>query len=236
MQIVKWLCYGLGIVLLVAAVFTISTPWLPLTFIEPLKNLFAAGSDATLVVTVVTSAGVLVALAGHLLTQGRNVGEALEKESRFYLDSCIQAYKEAKRLLKDGNNNRKIWIGAARALEHANKLSQRVSINAHLRVLEVHKLKYRGFFDNVLRGKPASFFYGAKDLAISTDEAAKLSSAPSAEMVSTVKALLEKSIHTIWEAAQFPDNYNDLLESRFSELEKRKLILIFDSTQKIISQ
>jgi hypothetical protein len=216
---------------LVTAAVTISTLWLPMAVFEPLKISTSAGSNVISAGIVVTLAGVLVALAGHLLTQGRNAGESVEKQSRFYLDSCVQAYVEAQRLLLDGNNDRVTWIAAARALEHAKELSRRVSVRSHLRVLEIHKLRYRGFFGDVLRGKPASFFYAAKDCTISTDEAARLSSVPSdpAERtcVSTVNALSEKSIHAIWEAAQFPADYQDPLEAGFSETERGKLIVLY---------
>jgi hypothetical protein len=81
-------------------------------------------------------------------------------------------------------------------------------------VLEVHQLKYRGFFSGVLR-KPVAFFYGVPDTPITTEEAAILSTAP----------LTEKSLHAIWEAAQFPETYSDPLEKEFSEGEKGPLLL-----------
>ena len=79
----------------------------------------------------------------------------------------------------------------------------KVSVKAHRRVLEVHQLKYWGFFSDVLRDKPAAFFYGAKDTAITTEEAAALSTAPQEEGGRpSFRVLTEKSLHAIWEAAR----------------------------------
>ena len=118
----------------------------------------------------------------------------------------------------DGNNHRATWIAAACPLKHAKALSGKVSVKAHRRVLEVHQLKYGGFFSDVLRDKPAAFFYGAKDTAITTEEAAALSTAPQEEGGRpSFRVLTEKSLHAIWEAAQFPEEYRDPLERGFSE-------------------
>jgi hypothetical protein len=197
---------------------------------EPLKSASPAGVSAPPTSVLVTLTGVLIALAGHLLTQARNAGESLEKQSRFYLDACVQAYEEAQKLLLDGNNHRATWIAAARALKHAKVLSGK-------RVLEVRQLKYRGFFSDVLRDKPTAFFYGAKDTAIATEEAAALSTAPQEEDGrSSFRALTEKSLHAIWEAAQFPEEYRDPLERGFSEGEKGPLLLWYPGLHEFLER
>jgi hypothetical protein len=206
----------------------ISSLWVPLAMFEPLKSASPAGVNAPPISVLVTLSGVLIALAGHLLTQARNAGESLEKQSRFYLDVCVQAYEEAQKLLLDGNNHRATWIAAARALKHAKALSEKVSVKAHRRVLKVHQLKYRGFFHGVLQDKPAAFFYGVKDTTLTTEEAAKLSTAPqerAGRPYFPINALTEKSLHAIWEATQFPEEYNDPLERGFSDGEKGPLLL-----------
>jgi hypothetical protein len=51
---------------------------------------------------------------------------------------------------------------------HAKELSERVTIDGHLRILELHKLKYRNFFYETL-DKPATFFYGVNDLSVTLE-------------------------------------------------------------------
>lgn len=176
------------------------------------------------------TAGILIALGGLLLTQAQMAKESGEKRSRFYLDSCVKAYEESRRLLSDGNNDRATWIEAGRALMHANELSNRVTIDPHRRVMELHKLKYRGFFHDAIAKKPATFFYGVH-VATSLDEAAKASSAPEERggttVTTTYKQLSELSLYAVWEAAQWPQDYEELLDHVFSPEERDQLLVLF---------
>ena len=191
--------------------------WIPSSVFDPLKSALPAG--------------VLIALAGHLFTQARGARDSIEKRSQFYLESCVMAYEEARNLLLDGNNDRITWIAAGRALMHAKQLSSTVTVDAHRRVLELHKLKYRRFFHEALADKPASFFYGCRDGSVTIDEAAALSTAREErggrDVTSTVKELSEKSLYAVWEAAQWPQEYQDPLEKSFSEEEKSKLLVLW---------
>ncbi len=179
--------------------------------------------------TSVVPVGVLLTLGGILLAKAREVADTEEKRSRFYLDSCVVAYEEARILLADENSDRATWIAAARALRHAQMLSNRVSVDAHLRVLELHQLKYRRFFHDNLQARPAAFFYGVHDASASIDAAAAASTAPEesvgATVSSTVKALSEESLHAVWEAAQFPTGYRDPLDIGFSQEEQGRLLV-----------
>jgi hypothetical protein len=133
--------------------------------------------------------------------------------------------------LQDGNNERVKWIAAGRALVHAKELTSNVSEDPHRRVLELHKLKYRSFFHEVLADKPAAFFFGAKDTSIPTDQAAALSTAGEElgrrPVTSTLKELSDKSLRAVWEAAQWPVDYQDPLDRGFSDEEQAKLIVLF---------
>lgn len=201
----------------VAAVVVAYPLFIPLVKFDPLINALPAG--------------VLLALGAQLLTQGKNFSDANEKRSLFYLESFVKAYEEARNLLQDGNNDRVKWIAAGRALVHAKELATNVTEEAHLRVLELHKLKYRGFFHGILADNPAAFFFGAKDISISTDQAAALSTAGEEHagrtITSTVKELSEKSLRAVWEAAQWPVDYQDPLARGFSEEEQAKLLVLF---------
>jgi|SRR5579863_5827765 len=208
----NWLGWGL---LILALIMLIWSQWAPLDTFTFLNSALPLG--------------ILVALAGNILTQARYANESREKRSRFYLDSTVQAYEEARRLLSNGNNDRPTWIAAGRALEHAKELAGKVAVDEHLRVLEVHKLRYRGFFHDLLKDKTASFFYGVANSALPIDKAAELSTASEEKngiiMSSTLKSLSEKSIHAVWEAAQFPEEYRDPLNREFSAEEKGRLVL-----------
>ena len=111
------------------------------------------------------------------------------------------------------------------------EIEARVTVNAHLRVLELHKLKYRRFFHEALADKPASFFYGCRDGSISTDEAAALSTAREErrgrDVTSSVRELSEKSLYAVWEAAQWPQEYQDPLEKGFSKEEQSRLPVLW---------
>lgn len=209
---------GLGWCLILVAVAVVAYPlFLPLVKFDPLINALPAG--------------VLVALGAQLLTQGKNFSDVSEKRSLFFLESCVKAYEEARNLLQDGNNERVKWIAAGRALVHAKELATNVNENAHLRALELHKLKYRGFFHGALADKPAAFFFGAKDISIPTDQAAALSTAGEERggrpVTSTLNELSDKSLRAVWEAAQWPLDYQDPLDRGFSDEEQAKLIVLF---------
>ena len=158
-------------------------------------------------------AGILVAIGAQFLAQGKNMRDANDKRSIFYLKSCVLAYKEASNILQDGNNERVKWIGAGRALGHAKELAIRVTEDAHLRVLELHQLKYRSIFSDAIAEKPAAFFYGAHDPSITTEEAAKLSTAREERggrtVTSTLKELSEKSLLAVWEVGKGTDLFID---------------------------
>ena len=214
MQILNWLGW---VLIAVAGGIIVVSFWIPSSVFDPLKSALPAG--------------VLIALAGHLFTQARSARDSTEKRSQFYLESCVLAYEEARNLILDGSNDRVTWIAAARALAHAKQLSLRVTVDAHLRVVELHKLKYRRFFHEALADKPASFFYGCSDASVTLDEAAALSTAREKrggrDVTSTVKELSEKSLYAVWEAAQWPQEYQDPLEKGFSEEEKSKLLVLW---------
>lgn len=211
LTIIGWVLVACG-----AFVFAAS-PWISAATLEPFKN-------AVLV-------GILFALSGHLFTQARAAKESAENRSLFYLESCVLAFDEARALLKDGNNDRITWIAGGRALTHAHELAADVTVGAHRRVLELHKLKYRGFFHEALADKPASFFYGASDIAVPLDEVAAASTARGERggrvVTSTVRELSENSIHAVWEAAQWPVDCKDPLDKKFSPQERDKLLVLF---------
>jgi hypothetical protein len=55
---------------------------------------------------LIAVASILLTFAGHLFTQSRDVSEAGDKRSNFYLQATIGAYEKAIDLLSDKNNER----------------------------------------------------------------------------------------------------------------------------------
>jgi hypothetical protein len=176
-------------------------------------------------------AGVLVSLGAQLLSQAKNVDDAAAKRSSFYLDSCVKAYEEAESLLEDGNNDRVKWIAAGRALMHAKELGDKITDPSHKQVLEIHRVKYRRLFDDALRDKTAAFFFGAEDPTAPTATAAAESTERETRagrtVTSTVRELSGRSIRAVWEAAQWPKEYEDPLGKGFSSDEVERLTLLY---------
>jgi hypothetical protein len=199
-----------------AAVVLFLGPFLPERLVEALKN--------------AVPAGLLVALAGNLLTQGKNAADATEKRSLFFLQSTSKAYEEARSLLAKGANDRTTWIEAARCLGHAKTLAEGVTLDAHKRVLELERLKFRSFFHEILASKPAAFFYGVSEVR-NLEDAAKASTAPERRhgraIASTVNELDEASIRAVWEAAQWPENYEEPMGKPFTDAEVDRLTVLF---------
>jgi hypothetical protein len=212
------LLFTFGWLLIASAIFVVAYPFFAsVVTLDPLINGL--------------SAGILVALGAQLFSQGKNMRDTSERRSLFYLESCVTAYEEASKILQDGNNERVKWIGAGRALGHAKELATMVTEDTHLRVLELHRLKYRNIFNDAISEKTPAFFYGVQDSSMATDEAAKLSTAREERggrtVTSTLEELSDKSLYAVWEAAQWPTDYQDPLDRGFTEEEKGRLIVLF---------
>lgn len=184
------------------------------------------------------SVGVLLALAGHLLTQSKALAESAEKRSLFNLEGFQKAFAHAKDLLVDGNNNRPTWIEAARSLSHGEELAKAVSLESHKRVLELERLKYRSFFHQVLVEKSAACFYGVSSSHSTLNDAAIASTAPEQShgrhIISTNHQIEEASIRAVWLAASWPKSYDDPMISRFEPEEIDKVMLRYPALHQFL--
>jgi hypothetical protein len=174
--------------------------------------------------------GLLLGIVNLIRDVYRRIRDNTEKRSQFHLDACLKGYQEARSLLADGNNDRATWIQAARALKHAQALSKSINTEQHEMLLELHRLDYRGFFYHALQ-RTAAFFYGANDSAMPLEKAAAQSTAPETRqgrfVGSTAKEIDPRSIHAVWEAAQWAQDFADPLNSDFSEAETGRLIVLY---------
>lgn len=151
--------------------------------------------------------------------------EVQERRSLFNLNAAIDAAEQARLLLLDSNNDRRTWIEAARLLGHAKMLGNEVSIDCHQRVLEATRIKHRRFFGQLLEEKPATYFYGS-DASLSLDDAARAATAVIERggiSKGQTRQLDEASIYKVWEAAQWPKEFDDPVGQKFSLDELKNL-------------
>jgi len=144
--------------------------------------------------------------------------EVQERRSLFNLDAAIDATEQARLLLTDSNNDRRTWIEAARLLGHAKVLGEGVSVDCHQRVLEATRMKYRRFFSQLLEEKSGAYFYGVDASLNLGDAACAATSAVENRGISRGqhRQLDEASIYKVWEAAQWPKEFNDPVGQKFS--------------------
>lgn len=180
-----------------------------------------------------------------LMSQQRQIRNQSEKDSRdaeerrslFNLRSFEEANFKAMELLKDGNNDRAIWIRAARLLGHANALSEGVTVENHRRVMEYKSLEYRTFFRELLEGKSGSFFYGTPYNNSPLDAAAIASTSPvrsGGRSVYGNTALSESSIFAVVTAAEWPENYIDPIDGGFTDENTDKKTFLYDGLREFL--
>lgn len=225
-----------AIPLLVVVAFTGYAVWMAMSFHIPaeialrgqlgdsfgvLNSLFSGLGFAGVVITI------LIQQAQIKSQEQERVDEVNERRSLFNLNAAIDATEQARILLANWDNDRRTWIEAGRLLGHAKVLGEGVTIDCHQRVLEANRLKYRTFFSELLAEKPPAFFYGV-DPAMSIDDAARAASAPAnrngVRSLSETRQLEEASIYRVWEAAQWPSNFEDPVGPTFSEGEVDSLL------------
>lgn len=193
-----------------------------------LTSLFSGLGFAGVVLTILMQQGQIKVQQKQIASQEKErVEEVNERRSLFNLNAAIDATEQARILLENWNNVRRTWIEAGRLLGHAKVLGDGVTIDCHKRVLEANKLKYRAFFSELIEHKTAAFFYGVDD-ALNTDDAARASTAPSersgTRSLNSVRYLDEAAIYRVWEAAQWPSDFDDPVSQTFSPQERDKLI------------
>ena len=170
-----------------------------------------------------------VGIIAFLWQSRLNIFERGYQKSQFALQSALDAYEQAYNLLKNRNNDRVTWVSAARILEHGNRISKKVSEETHRDILEIQRIRYRHVLGELLGSDDhpisASFFYGQKDDTSDLDTAAMEStrredvphSPETGWKKPVMKSIPESALFIIWKFAQYPENYEDVVEGRFPE-------------------
>jgi len=183
-------------------------------------------------------AGALVAMGVQLFVHNKNRSDKKEQQSRFHLNSWLSAYKKARNLLRDGNNDRAKWVHAARVLRLAEDLEKKITEESHRRVFEIHQMEYRYLFAEFLR-KPSIHFYGVSPRFM--EEISKLSREkmldeagerdwevkmrdPDELRDPDVQPIPEEALYAVWQTAQWPYPYRDPLDGLKFSKEDRHLM------------
>lgn len=188
---------------------------------------------------LVTTSAVSAVLGATLLVQSKNRADKNEQRSRDHLDAWVLAYKEASAALEDGNNILLNWARAAYLLRQAKTLEKNIKEESHVLALEVHRIKYRYIFSDVL-DKPAIHFYGASRRFMEENKGlskeALLNKAGEEawkpkemkdlyeEPYWDVNPIPEEALYAVRQAAQWPEDYRKLFKDwKFSEEDRQRL-------------
>ncbi|MGD9873385.1 MAG: hypothetical protein AB7T27_03855 [Kiritimatiellia bacterium] len=169
-----------------------------------------------------TIAAVFAALAAMLVALGDRDKDKDYARSLFYLEKTIDGFEKAFSKIGDGNNLRTNWVAAARILERTKRIGEKITVQDHKDIFEIEMDYRRGPFHTLLK-RPAPFFYGAKDESTSLADAAAQSTAPEGNTISTVKAIPEAAISTIFKVVSYPEDYGEVIKDGFSDDEIYKL-------------
>lgn len=144
---------------------------------------------------------------------GRGADKEYEK-SLFYLEHSLSGFEKAHSLVADGNNKRANCVAAARILEKTRGLSEKITVKDHKNIYDIELDYWRRHFWELLN-RLAHFFYGATDVNIDLDEAAKQSTAPETHRLSTLKSIPEEVLFTIYNVIKYPDDYEETIKGVF---------------------
>jgi hypothetical protein len=141
-------------------------------------------------------AAALAAVAGVLLSIQWKLQERQVEQSAFFLDRSLAGWDRGWAILNDSmkgapEERRTRWIAAARVIERARRLTERVTDSAHRDVLEIElthqRQRFHPFFE-----QPGPFYYGVDQHAIASaasgslmDEAARRSTEGTGSTAST---------------------------------------------------
>jgi hypothetical protein len=100
-------------------------------------------SVASLLSSIAISSGVLIAILTFARDRERLAREREENRSKILLDQAIDGIDEVLELLKDKNNNRVIWVRAARVLLDATSLGKQIKAPEYIKAYRLYEDKMR---------------------------------------------------------------------------------------------
>jgi len=185
-------------------------------------SLMPERSGLSVLPAISISAGVLIAIVTFFGDRERN-------SSKVFLERATVGFDTVINLLSDQNNNRIIWVHAARTLIQTLDLGDRIKNPEYKKAfnLEAEQTRVKLYqalsFRNLGESLPGQFFYGSPNWKEhnTLDEAAiKVSnkvetirgSIDSIPHLPASLPLSKKSIIAIYDFLKFPENYSDPLD------------------------
>lgn len=167
-----------------------------------------------------TAAATIIAIAGLFFTLGQQLADKAEARSRFYLEEYRKGYDSAYDVLDSVNAGEPIlrmkWIAAARILESARRLSDKITVPSHRDVMNMDIPRQAERFEKFLR-HPAAYYYGVNPEVVAIygddylNEAARRSTNEIEGRMNAHTEVEEKVIFTVWDAIQYPPGYADVI-------------------------
>ena len=156
----------------------------------------------------------------------RAAQEDLEKRDRLFLEEYRKGYDTAFSILTSSLGNqpdmRMKWVAAARVIEVARRLSQRIESSAYQEMvlldLPIQSERFNKFLEC-----PATFYYGIDINELNNvppadhiELAAKLSTKRK-DGSPCLRTIPEEAIFSVWNAIQYPKAYTDVLGPKYND-------------------
>lgn len=185
-----------------------------------------------LLAPIAISSGVLIAILTFARDREKLAREREERRSEILLNQVREGLDEVLELLKDKNNDRMIWIRAARVLLEAISLGTQIKAPEYEKAYQLYadKMRIRLHIALTIYNErthkreplPPQFFYGLTDWdkAESLDNAARATSSGTQVYSlhidcltpeSTIKPLSPSSVVAVYDFLDFPSDYSDPL-------------------------
>lgn len=183
--------------------------------------------------SLVASAVALLALSTFRRERAKWEHEREKHQSEFFYRQAASGLDEAFGLLRDQNNDRVIWVRAARSLLQAQELSKFIHLPEYQSAYRLYEHKIRNDLYLALtvhdettgqrNALPPQFFYGVRNWRAMRplDEVAKEASTRSEAYEVTLdnlppqphlQPLSHKTVVAIYDFLNYPDNYDDPLQ------------------------
>ncbi len=197
-------------------------------------GIFSITGVASIFSSIAVCSGVIIAILAFTRDRERLAREREENRSKILLDQSKYGLDEVLELLKDKNNNRDIWVRAARVLLNATSLGKQIIAPDYIKAYRLYEDKMRSELYRALtlynedtqerEPLPPQFFYGIREWRrnISLDDAAIEASAKvcvgdvTIDQViqeSSLRQLEPKSVVAIFDFLEYPNDYIDPLKS-----------------------
>jgi len=138
-----------------------------ITLVYAIGAMIFSSNNLSVLPAISISAGVLIAILTFAREHKKNEEERERNSSKVFLERAIVGFDEVVNLLSDKNNNRIIWIHAARTLLQAIELGRQIKNVEYKKAFQLHVEQTRAklyqvlSFEGLGKSLPPNFFYGS---------------------------------------------------------------------------